>query len=85
MRKKSKKGVSSKSNKYFDLFKLTKGDVIIFKNSLARKAGFEDKLFMQIRGSEEYNGKAFFLCKDYKWELKEDSSGSLVLIPTKRE
>ena len=39
---------------------------------------------IEVRTNGEYRNKGFYLCKDYNWEIKTDSSGVQVLIPTKK-
>jgi hypothetical protein len=68
--------------KYFDLSKLPKP---LFSNEDARSAGFYDKNFLQVRKYDTYANKAFYLSNHYNWELVEDETGMLCLIPTKKE
>jgi hypothetical protein len=37
---------------------------------------------IEVRISREYKDKAFWLNHNYNWEIKKDSRGVLVLIPT---
>jgi len=37
---------------------------------------------IEVRAEDEYKNKAFWLSHIYNWEMKEDNSGMLVLIPT---
>jgi hypothetical protein len=37
---------------------------------------------IEVRSKSEYKYKAFWLSYDFNWEIKRDSSGELVLIPT---
>lgn len=39
---------------------------------------------MQSRIRGEYAGRAFWVNNDFNWELKEDTDGELLLIPTKK-
>lgn len=39
---------------------------------------------LAIRSFSEYKNKAFYLNSNFNWEIKEDNSGSLCLIPTKK-
>lgn len=39
---------------------------------------------IEVRNHREYRNKGFYLCDDYNWELKVDSAGVTVLIPTKK-
>lgn len=71
-------------DKYFDLSKLPNDNYCLFTNKAAKDAGFIDKSFLEIKVSGEYSKKAFYLNDDYNWELKRDSSGDLVLIPTEK-
>lgn len=71
----------------FNLRALTpsQGGVYLFTLDKARKAGFNNESFMQVRSNGEYAGKAFFLdCGSYSWELKTDKDGSMVLIPRRK-
>ena len=42
-------------------------------------------LLFEVRNEEEYTGKAFYLDKDWNWQIKDDSMGEKVLIPTKKK
>ena len=72
--------------KYFDLEHLPfhEGYTPVFPEEAAKKAGFMDNNFFQIRNSCEYAGKSFFLDDYYNWKLERDSQGALCLIPTKK-
>jgi hypothetical protein len=37
---------------------------------------------IEVRSVDEYKDKAFWLNYLYNWEIKRDSNGVLVLIPT---
>lgn len=39
---------------------------------------------IEVRTDGEYKNKGFYLCDGYNWELKVDSKGVKVLIPTKK-
>lgn len=39
---------------------------------------------IEVRTGGEYSDKGFYLYGDYKWEIKVDSDGEFVLIPTKK-
>lgn len=41
-------------------------------------------IFMAIRSVGEYKNKAFYLSDRYNWDIKTDSTGALVLIPTEK-
>jgi hypothetical protein len=56
----------------------------IFSKENCIRANVHDDL-REVRTSGEYRNKAFYLNDvDYDWEMKKDSTGSTVLIPTKR-
>jgi hypothetical protein len=40
---------------------------------------------MEVRDSDEYKDKSFYLAADYTWEIKRDSKGLDCLIPTKKK
>ena len=42
----------------------------------------EGASMIEVRISSEYKDKAFWLNHNYNWEIKKDSRGELVLIPT---
>ncbi len=44
--------------------------------------GFQNNLM--VRGSGEYKNKGFYLSDACNWELKTDSQGLLVLVPTRK-
>jgi hypothetical protein len=44
--------------------------------------GYGKAGMIEVRAEDEYKDKAFWLSHLYNWELKTDSSGMLVLIPT---
>jgi hypothetical protein len=46
---------------------------------------YNGEYFLQKRSSGEYDGKAFWLDKEFNWEIKTDSVGVLCLIPTKKK
>ena len=67
------------NEKHFNLVALTKNGYL-FTNEEARKAGFENKLFIQVRGIGQYAGIAFRLQEnDLKWELRHDDLDQLCL------
>ena len=66
-------------DKYFDLVAL-KGDHTLFTDKEARRAGFRDSLFMQVRGIGCCKGKAFILDDSYQeWTLVRDDFDQLCL------
>lgn len=44
--------------------------------------GYGKAGMIEVRAEDEYKDKAFWLSHLYNWEIKTDSSGMLVLIPT---
>lgn len=40
--------------------------------------------FIQIRVGGEYEMKSFYLSREFNWQLKKDTYGEFVLIPTKK-
>lgn len=40
---------------------------------------------MDVRDSNEYKNKAFYLLPDLNWEIRTDSMGLICLIPTKKK
>lgn len=43
-----------------------------------------DNQFLEVRNGGEYQTKAFWLTDELNWELKKDSEGEWVLIPTRK-
>ena len=65
--------------KHFDLVAL-KGNHTLFTNEEAKRAGFKDNCFMQIRGVGQYARRAFLLDEYYlKWDLRRDCNENLQL------
>jgi len=57
-------------------------DVIQFRGDIYDKEG---RSAIQKRFDGEYKYKSFYLDSMYNWEIKNDSSGILCLIPTKKK
>ena len=72
-----------KTNKYFNLSKLT-DDEYIFTDKGYKAAGLQ-RSFMLIRGDGKYERKGFYLSKSYKWEIIEDEQGCLVLVLMRKD
>jgi hypothetical protein len=51
--------------------------LFIFQDS-----GPERRGMIEIRESEEYQDRAFYLNSQFNWKIQEDSEGHLCLIPT---
>jgi hypothetical protein len=43
-----------------------------------------ESFHISIRSAGEFAGKGFYLSDDYNWFIVKDSSGYLVLVPTKK-
>lgn len=72
-------------DKYFNLYHLIGRYSLVFSYTQAVAAGFRNNSFFQLRDAGEFRNKAFYLDDiNYNWELKKDSYGKLVLIPTKK-
>lgn len=56
-------------------------DLSKIDNSLLRSAS---KSMLEVRDSDEYKNKAFYLSDDFNWEIKSDPIGVVCLIPTKK-
>jgi hypothetical protein len=56
-------------------------DLSKIDNSLLRSAS---KNMLEVRDSDEYKNKAFYLSDDFNWEIKSDPIGVVCLIPTKK-
>lgn len=56
-------------------------DLSEIDNSLLRSAS---KSMLEVRDSDEYKNKAFYLSDDFNWEIKSDPIGVVCLIPTKK-
>ena len=72
-----------KTNKYFNLSKLT-DDEYIFTDKGYKAAGLQ-RSFMQIRTGGEYKYKGFYLAKKYHWEIIKDEEDALVLVLMKKD
>jgi hypothetical protein len=71
-------------NELFDkIFGEDDGSVDLSKidNSLLRSASNN---ILEVRDSDEYKNKAFYLSDDFNWEIKSDPIGVVCLIPTKK-
>lgn len=51
----------------------------VFSN--VKEAGFTKGFIFAIRGSGDYENKAFYLDNRYNWSLARDHVGALVLVP----
>jgi hypothetical protein len=56
-------------------------DLSKIDNSLLRSASNN---MLDVRDSDEYKNKAFYLSDDFNWEIKRDPIGVVCLIPTKK-
>lgn len=71
-------------DKYLDLMAaVTYPSTTLFDQKMLPKNSYGEP-FLQIRSALEFTYKAFWLDDEYEWDLKRDSSGELVLIPTKK-
>jgi hypothetical protein len=71
-------------NELFDkIFGEDDGSVDLSKidDSLLRSASNN---MLDVRDSDEYKNKAFYLLDDFNWEIKRDPIGVVCLIPTKK-
>jgi hypothetical protein len=57
-------------------------DLSKIDNSLLRSASNN---MLDVRDSDEYKNKAFYLSGDFNWEIKSDPIGVVCLIPTKKK
>lgn len=75
-------------SKYFDLSHLLEDKEEsnkIFTDEQAKACGFENSDFFQVRGHGDYKHKGFYLSDRYDWEILEEASNCLVLVPTKKK
>jgi hypothetical protein len=56
-------------------------DLSKIDSSLLRSAS---NSMLDVRDSDEYKNKAFYLLDDFNWEIKRDPIGVVCLIPTKK-
>jgi hypothetical protein len=77
---------TSEQNKLFDeIFgKVDDGSVDLSEMKRYEIARITNAM-IEVRGSSEYMNKAFYLSPCYDWEIKNDSVGTLCLIPTKKK
>ena len=75
--------LKQKDDKYFKINELSDGQ-LLFVDRKAVAAGFLSGNFMQVRKGGEFADKAFYLAKDYNWNLLTDEHGDLCLVPTKK-
>lgn len=71
-------------SKEFDFSKMNHKK--LFSNDVIEALGIKcvHTQFMEIRGGGDYENKAFYLTDEFNWELKKDSTGEWVLIPTRK-
>ena len=71
--------------KNFNLHAL-KNDEFLFTNEEGRRAGFNDRWFMKVRGGCEFDGIAFYLEEQYlKWALERDDKNYLCLTVERKD
>lgn len=76
--------VFKEENKYFELRHLRTDGSNVFSLEKSKLAGFYDNQFIRVICAGEYNEKAFFLSREYNWELVHDELDYLYLLPTKK-
>lgn len=54
------------------------------KDELICKSGFINRNMIDIRISDKFKNKGYYLSDSYNWEIITDDNGVLCLIPTKR-
>ena len=72
-------------SKEFDFSKM--GHNKLFSNDVIEALGIKCggyAQFMEVRLGGDYENKAFYLTEELNWELKKDSAGDWVLIPTRK-
>jgi hypothetical protein len=80
-----RKACTDAQHKLFDqIFGVDDGSVDLSHLITERVRASTDQL-IDVRDSDEFEKKAFWLDGDYNWEIKKDRKGLLCLIPTKKK